>query len=296
MSAPPPALNQELAELLMRHKTQRMVFVPNPGNAGDSLITCATYVLFKQLRLDFEIGSHTATYPGRFIIYAGGGNLVANYDDAIQFIRKNHSVSSTLVVLPHTIAAHAESLANLAANVHLFCRDFESFQYCRQAGGGAKIHLAHDMAVAVPFAAVAAQINAAKQSGLLPSTPWWMDARYRSLALKQAAKLQFLSDTLNAFRTDSEKTPRKLPFGNVDVSDLFSSKDFGILGTMGVVSNMVSFLAPYSVVHTNRLHLCILAAWIGKEVRFEGNSYFKNRAIFEHSLRGQFPNVIWNGA
>ena len=55
------------------------------------------------------------------------------------------------------------------------------------------------------------------------------------------------------------------------------------------------YLDRFDRVETNRLHVTIGAALLGKGVAFYPNSYWKNQAVFEATLRLRFPNIEWRG-
>jgi exopolysaccharide biosynthesis predicted pyruvyltransferase EpsI len=46
-------------------------------------------------------------------------------------------------------------------------------------------------------------------------------------------------------------------------------------------------------VATDRLHVGIGAALLGKTCRLHDNSYGKNRAVYDHSIRNHFPAVVF---
>ena len=54
---------------------KKFVYLPNPGNAGDSFIAHATYQLFDRLDLEYEIGDELATYSGRITVLAAAATL-----------------------------------------------------------------------------------------------------------------------------------------------------------------------------------------------------------------------------
>ncbi len=66
----------------------------------------------------------------------------------------------------------------------------------------------------------------------------------------------------------------------MDISKRGSFKDF------------VSTIANANRVYTDRLHVAILAAILGKETLLIGNRYHKNRGVYEYSLR-RFPWVSY---
>lgn len=84
--------------------------------------------------------------------------------------------------------------------------------------------------------------------------------------------------TLNAFRTDREATVGELIFDrNDDISVTAASLDAWL-----------AEIARHALVRTDRAHVMIAAAMMGKEVEFAPNSYHKLAAIAGDSLRG-FP-------
>jgi len=55
----------------------------------------------------------------------------------------------------------------------------------------------------------------------------------------------------------------------------------------------LDYLAAFDKIETNRLHVAIGGSLLGKEVNLYANSYWKNRAVYEASLRGRFRNLHW---
>ena len=99
--------------------------------------------------------------------------------------------------------------------------------------------------------------------------------------------------SLNAFRTDVEALRTSLPANNVDLSSLFSIDTYPPRYSHLTSHAFLATLRRVNSVSTDRLHVCIAAALLGKEVSFHANKYFKNRAVYETSLAGHFPNVRW---
>jgi exopolysaccharide biosynthesis predicted pyruvyltransferase EpsI len=82
---------------------------------------------------------------------------------------------------------------------------------------------------------------------------------------------------LLAFRTDAESALDRLPDGNDDVSVTCADLD-----------EWLRTIAAHAEVHTDRAHVMIAAAMLGKRVRYWATAYHKVPAIAEWSLRG-FP-------
>lgn len=80
----------------------------------------------------------------------------------------------------------------------------------------------------------------------------------------------------------------KLPYNNVDISRLGRAHT--------PVAPLFDRLSLAKRIYTNRLHLGIAGALLGREVQLFANDYFKIRAIFHSSIEPHFPNVQFNTA
>ena len=100
---------------------------------------------------------------------------------------------------------------------------------------------------------------------------------------------------LNAFRTDGESTGIARPADNFDLSSIYD----GWVAPEGfarfAVRDFLAIAERYDEIRTNRLHVGIAGALLGKRVILYDNSYGKNRAVWEHSLAGRFPYIEWHG-
>ena len=81
--------------------------------------------------------------------------------------------------------------------------------------------------------------------------------------------------TLLAFRTDRESLTNSVPPGNLDLSVACETLD-----------EFLWLIARHEVVQTDRAHVMIAAALLGKEVRYTPSSYHKLPALVASSLRG----------
>lgn len=87
-------------------------------------------------------------------------------------------------------------------------------------------------------------------------------------------------------RTDAERPAyAPVPRGNVDISTK------GRQSTP--IDGFVRAIGRYETIYTNRLHVGICGALLGRKVHLFGNDYFKIRAIYESSIAPYFPNVIY---
>lgn len=89
--------------------------------------------------------------------------------------------------------------------------------------------------------------------------------------------------TLLAFRTDREALTKSVPPGNLDLSVACESLD-----------EFLWTIARHERVQTDRAHMMIAAALLGKEVRYAPSSYHKLPALAASSLQG-FPVSLLDG-
>ena len=90
------------------------------------------------------------------------------------------------------------------------------------------------------------------------------------------------------FRTDREAAAHSLPRFNRDISkegnDLTPTRGF------------FSIVNKFELIQTDRLHVAIAGALLGKKVKFYAGVFPKNEAIYQASLRDYFPSVEWCGS
>jgi exopolysaccharide biosynthesis predicted pyruvyltransferase EpsI len=292
-----------------------VLFIPCSGNAGDAMIALATFQLFDRIGLDYEcpIDWRRLDPSRRVVICGGGGNLIPLYDRTERAVRWAARRARRLILLPHTVQGNEELLADLGPNVDLICRERVSHRHVKHAVRSAGCHLANDMALSLDMDATLSREPDVSFRPSLWTRRWAYRlvsparlktvpsprkvARGQRLIAARRARLKdgMPAGTLQAFRTDREKTRIPLPVDNLDVARLFSH------GTKNPwVSHIASFqllryLETFQAVQTDRLHTAIGAALLHKDVRFYSNSYYKNRAVYEFSLQVRFPSVEWAG-
>ena len=255
------------------------------------LISCSI-----KLELDYEIGSQNEIYPDRVVILGGGGNLVRPYPNVISFLRRNLGKWKQLVILPHTIRDYEEIIGQLDSNCTLFCREPPSLEFVKRVAPKVNAFLAPDVTLECNFDLTKQEMRA---QGLIAM-------RNKSLLLRNSKRLARAlchkvanfadSHTLNAYRADIEKTVIKLPKNNFDLSQAFAADDMFPLSSLHATYFMMKFIERFGAVSTNRLHVGIMSAMLGKDVDFYDNAYGKNRDVFFYCLRDRFQNIRWRDA
>lgn len=286
-------LKSALEDFLVGFRGQRILFAPNPGNAGDSVIACAEYQLFDRLGIDYQIIAQDvscAVTAGAIVFYGGGGNLVEPYPNARDFIARHHRGVKRLVVLPHTVLAYPELLSAFGDNVDIICREQFSHDYVSRFATAAHVHLMDDAAFLLDVKGLLAKV--AVTEGAWLNRP--LRAAKRAIrVLLHSLRNRHQGKTLNSFRGDVEGTGRSGAEANFDVSQMLAADTMSALDSNLTARSMVKFINRFTVVRTDRLHVCIVSLLLGKEVHFFDNSYGKNRAVYEQSMRGRYPGLKW---
>jgi len=282
-----------IESFLLSYKDQHIYYMPNPGNGGDALIAYATFCLFDKLGLKYSIINAQTDVKDKIVFIGGGGNLVKEYDTLSNFIHSNLNTIKELVVLPHTINSHQELIKKMGNNVTLLCREQMSYDYVTQLNQNCRCYLIEDLAFTLPIDTLRQKLRKNILPIFLRQYVFKM-FRYQGQVIRPWWNILF-GQTLNAFRIDSERTQIVKPKNNMDLS-LLILYDKSMCDKNSVERNVIDILSvlnKYSTVKTNRLHICIGAALLGKKVMFHPNSYYKNESIYLFSLKDKFPNVEW---
>lgn len=306
----------DVGRFLQSLPATEILYCPNPGNAGDSAIAAGTYHLFDRIGLHHRSVGWNEDFDasGKTLVYGGGGNLIEKYPHARSFIERHHRSAERLIVLPHTIFGNEDLLRQLGPNITLFCREERSFEWVREHTRGPSVYLDHDMAFRLDAKQVLgpesfAGAEAAKQTAEIlvrsarnrffsgDSAPAWRLRKAANASAEVFASLVAKNrSVLYALRTDKESATSTLPSGNIDVSKMFEYGTYPPSVAKRATAAMLSFFDRFERIVTDRLHGCILAALLGKNVDFYANDYFKNEAVYAFSLKDRYPNVTWQGA
>jgi hypothetical protein len=299
---PPGAAGFSQVRDYLRRLPQPIRYHPNPGNGGDALIAAASWRLFDELSLEVHPWREGDDARGAVLVYGGGGNLVPLYRTAKSFVGRHHRAAARLVVLPQSIDGNDRLLAALGANVDLLCREHTSFERTRRLAPRANVLLVEDLSLSLDaralLAAPAPAFAPAPGREALERSARRLRRRRGWLSALAAARAGVDGErVLRCFRRDRERLRRRLPFGNIDLSlavpfELAMAQRANVERTAW---EMLAFLDRFDRIETDRLHVCIGAALLGKRVDFFPNSYWKNRAVFEASLAPRFERVRWRG-
>jgi exopolysaccharide biosynthesis predicted pyruvyltransferase EpsI len=276
-------LNQ-MRRFLEEFRGRSIVYFPNPGNAGDSLIAAGTYQALQRAGVKISIYSPGMDVRNQTVFVGGGGNLVPLYREARETLEAILPSAARIVVLPHTVRGNEDLLKRLDARVTVFCRDPVSYWHVLQCTH-ADVRLDHDMAFHL-------DIESFNEKCLdYHEMPRVFASRVMNIPVllkKDVGPLFFM-------REDGERKAGRADCKNT--LDLSTAFEFGVVPDTAEKSVWCMFQAVSSATHvtTDRLHVGISCAILGKSCTLLDNSYGKNRGIYLHSIR-RFTNKISLGS
>ena len=255
----------------------KFTFIPNAGNMGDMLIDAATLLFFDEHKLDYE--RFDGKHAGNTVVYGGGGTWTPDYEESWQNFLPLFAAAEKVVILPSSFYNCPRFLAALDERFTVFCRERRSFDYLRENSGGAKIILDHDMAF---------RINKS-----LFEQPFLLCPETRRIVINLSRHCPAAQNAQNKtglfLRGDCESACGRS--GGIDLSDFGYGGNSSTNEYMYAVARiMLSFVDCHESVVTDRLHVGIAGALMGKEVYLLDNSYKKLSGVFHNSM-GAYPRV-----
>lgn len=250
-------------------KLPEFTYIPNSGNLGDMLIAKATLDFFDANNLKYHMFDGTASDT---IVYGGGGQWTADYEHHWQKWLGVFQNARRVIILPSSFNECRRLIDILDGRFVVFCREPKSYKYMKSAKTKAKIILDHDMALRMTRRALAGRV----------AVSCWDDAAAIN-AVRNA--IQFPRSVVKFNRTDCESAGHwdtDLDLSAVRYGDATSSRahiDF-------CAKLMFMAVDCADAVITDRLHVGIAAALMGKEVFLLDNTYGKLSGVYNHSLAG----------
>jgi exopolysaccharide biosynthesis predicted pyruvyltransferase EpsI len=284
------------------------------------MIAAATTLLFEKLGVCYEVFDENASYgDGWTLIYGGGGACVPYWNilDKLKAIFTMPGIERC-IILPHSIRECPELLAVMDSRFTVFCREKASFEYCRSMNGQAEFVLADDMALTLDlddFPKLSAAERKAPSSWQVMGASLGLVSRSHSKRIKTLAKL----DHKTRRRMLKELERHILPFGHglkiawfmrrdQEKTDVIGDSMPGIpfmdlsrYGGGDCRDELVNYLGvelflqainEVDVVVTDRLHVGVGAALLGKHLVWLDNAYGKVCGVFQNSMT-HIPHIYF---
>jgi exopolysaccharide biosynthesis predicted pyruvyltransferase EpsI len=239
-----------LENYLEKFRDRKVDFFRFNGNYGDSFIWHGTMILLNKLNIQVDYVDQTTDSKNDVLLIDGGGNFVDYYKDVRKFLEAKKDSYKQIVLLPHTIYGEKQKAILPKLGSNITI-------FCRE-------RISYDFV---------------KEYAKNCEVYLWHDCAFYN-DFKSITKKGL--GVLNAFREDTESVHGNLPSDNFDISlNGWAKKPLDIF---------LEKLNQYETINTDRLHAAIVATLLGKTVNLYPNSYFKNQAVYEYSLKS-YPNI-----
>lgn len=248
-------------------------FVANPGNLGDGIIAASTYKFFDDHGIKYKDWDEKREIET--MVYGGGGIWYKNnYKQIYKRILELMKNAKKVLILPSSISECDDLIKILDEKFIVFCREQNTFNYLLKHKTRARVYLDHDMALrATPKILVSDFV----------CTPPMKVVLQRSLQkLKRLSKIGYL------LRTDEEREAEV--WTDYDVSKSYGSNYICKDDVFFATACLFSIVNAFEIVVTDRLHVSIAAALLGKKVYMIDNKYGKLSGVYKQSLL-PFSNV-----
>ena len=246
-----------LNQLIEAYKGKTVHVLINPGNAGDGLIHAGGRQFFKSHDIKIREFVYPVEAGGETLFIYGNGQFFETYGKCVRSFLHYNDKYKKVIILPSTFDSNYEAGINLLANLppHVIV-------FCREK---------------TSYETALACTNATESIHLDHDLAFSFD--FEPWRRKKGTGI------LCCFRTDSESALQRPSFPGIDISRYGGRNDeWPLLYT----------ISRFREVHTDRTHVGIAAAMLGKNTFLYDNNYHKNRSIYEHSMQ-ELENVTYMG-
>lgn len=282
-------------------------FLPNKGNLGDIVIASSEYQYFDANKFDYEVYDclNQERYDKSFNFVYGGGGIwhkfyQHDYQEILEIFR--NPLLKKCVVLPSSFYDCEDVINTFDERFTVFCREKQSYDYCKSLNSKAEFILADDMVIGSDFDMYKSNfydselvrnfINSADSSNILKYT--FLYKKYLNDRERALKKLKTINNYEVGYllREDKEKIVNIL---SEDIQTIDASSYLGGFGCDKSYAYLCSklfleIIDKFDIIVTDRLHVGICATKLGKQVLLLDNSYKKLSEVYNYSLN-KFKNV-----
>lgn len=272
-------------------------FWSNFGNLGDYLIAEATKQLFDRLELEWkEFDPDSPDLPESYnLVFSGGGRFVRHWLGQHQPLHYfTRSAVNKCVILPHSIRGVDSFVQSLDERHVVFCREKESYNYCRRLNEKSHFYLADDLAIKISLDLLPQ--NCTDVPALTSNSDDLQKRQYRFLSEGMPHIMKLLTHRASVRMAHNGKRIAFLLRGDEEKSvPMQSSLSYDLSGAWSdfcrwtpyracMVKAFMDCFDGIDEVVTDRLHAGIMAMLLGKQVYLLDNDYGKQSGIYEMSL------------
>jgi exopolysaccharide biosynthesis predicted pyruvyltransferase EpsI len=281
----------ELIDALRR--AQPFVYFPSSGNGGDALITHATFAFFRRHQLSYELYSPDERLNDQAIVIGGGGGFVDVYRKMSQLVQRLALDAASVIILPSSCLGYERELGLMDERFHFFARESVTAAHVLRHARGAKVSLCHDMAISLMGQRLPEMKNLPlflSEQPLHYQIRWLLKRpKIVHLLCRELAETSMLRGDIESRLSASE-----IPRDNYDISQLVKGRMDQEERAAAITRVFCGVIARQKRIVTDRLHVAIACGLMRVPCEMRANSYFKNSAIYEESIKKFFPWVAFS--
>lgn len=288
-------------------------FLPNKGNLGDIVIAASEFQYFNANNLNYKVYEIEKKYSEPFNFVYGGGGIwhklyQKDYQEVIDIFKS--PLLKKCVVLPSSFYDCEDAINSFDERFTVFCREKQSFEYCKSLNNKAQFILADDMVIGADFNVFKKpfldfenfeqfKLNHINYESIylyyynkLKNAQYFLsqiegtspDPNPQCPTGKSIAKIGYL------LRTDNESINKLDNIKTIDPSSLVGGFGCDIGLDFLFAKIFLATINKFDIVVTDRLHVGICAAKLGKQTLLLDNSYKKLSEVYKNSLY-KYKNV-----
>lgn len=271
-------------------------FLPNQGNLGDIVIAATEFQYLENYNYKYEIWGNKKNKKEFNLLYGGGGIwhklYQKDYQEVIKIFKSRYL--KKCVILPSSFYDCEDAILAMDERFIVFCREKQSLEYCLSLNDKAKFILADDMVTNANFDIFKKEfynsenIRQFKDKKVLSS----LYLNYFKTLINAKNNLKECKDFNVGYflRSDLESVITLLKSNTIDVSSCGGGCARNIGLTFLLAKIFIATINEFNIVVTDRLHVGICAAKLGKQVLLLDNSYKKVSGVYNLSL-AKYSNV-----
>jgi exopolysaccharide biosynthesis predicted pyruvyltransferase EpsI len=250
---------------------KKIMVLLHHGNRGDGLIQEGTRTLLRKSGIAYKEFSFPKDTRGDILLISGCGAFSDDWDSGIKYTKRYLDFFDRIYILPASYDAASSKirffLSGLSKKIFLYCREHDSFDKVKAiVPFRENIFLDNDMGFYIDY-------NMWKKDGQGILMAFRNDKERNREIMSQL--------TIMAYKMQALLLPGRT---NTDVMQ----------GTHNEWERALEMISKFEKIYTDRVHVAIAAALLGKKTYIYPNANHIVRGVYEYSL-AHLRNVFWKG-
>jgi exopolysaccharide biosynthesis predicted pyruvyltransferase EpsI len=270
------------------------LYFPSSGNAGDALISHATFEYFRHHGIQYQIFTEERYRFCRRVVIGGGGGFVDGYTKMANLVNRLCLDVESVLILPSSVKGYESVIRLMDSRFHFIARESISAMHVKQHANGAMVSSYEDMAFTLD---VSTMPRPERLPFLLLGQPLHYQMKWLSRYFQMSHLLQYVPEMTFFLRQDAEALFKggDWPRGNVDLSHRIKGKMDREDRAASLAQVFLGIISRQKFVVTDRLHIAIACGLLQIPCEMRSNNYHKNRCMYEESIKNRFPCVAFSG-